>query len=74
MRFALAPLFVAALLLAVIGWHHHARPAAATDTIEIPIPSYALRHVRPGPLVPAELTPTMLAPYDCDLTPGLPPT
>ncbi|MEM8882517.1 MAG: hypothetical protein AAGD14_00440 [Planctomycetota bacterium] len=39
-------------------------------SVEATIPSYALREVRPGPLVPEAMRPTILAPFPGTLIPN----
>ena len=48
--------------------------SAREPVIAAPIPSYALNVLRPGPLVPEVMVPTILATVPCTLAEGLPPT
>ena len=58
----LAPLIPMALL------------SAREPVVAAPIPSYALNVLRPGPLVPEVMLPTILATVPCTLAEGLPPS
>ena len=52
---------------------HRPVSAAQAPPASVQLPSYVLRAIRPGPVVPPSMTATILVPFEARLKEGAPP-